>query len=692
MATNFSPCKGSYVLNQFPSNVMFAMNGFTYQPVERYRAIMALLFILFQQVAKTALIMPGDLTSGKFSLIKHMLSLQNEEHFDKSLFENPLYYRVAEIQDFKKLAAMHRISDDVNSEQYDLSAKQNIPLHWLCLSTGKKVERNETKRVEDSNMLENGRGQKSEEQVVDETNRNNRNNTIELYPSSKRNSNIDDHNGTTTTTVECESSYSSSAIVESNLSGYRYPFKSSTVNEIPISLNKVVSTYSPQSSSNGDDSHYSLRMPSTFVNTSESTTKLVSSQMAISSHTDQFQRKYYSNSVSNISSINNGHVFNSDSIGIPYTHSVSSTRSPDMTNDGFSVKSGSSTPLTGQPVNLVKHFQIDTLHNFDCKNGSNSAAIIPSAQSFCLNSFTRDCGTLFSRSVSSPDPAQKGLRDYSVEKTGIKQMLHSVENIPMTSDFVCRPRRMLEKTTLPYGFDKNQEFAQTKSTPIDFNPSSHSQSALDNSSVVSQHLGVNTSNTFSSNVYVQQGCDSHRYQHPSNRHSGHFHSRQSENVTYNGRNLAEPVNKDRNLIQEPDLNLGNFKNTKRNADYYHDNTSSRIPMFKGTPDFTELLNINVKHLGYSSLYRGTNENQEHRSSKIHSGNNQQGFTYDILVNGGTEGREVSGQSAVKRHDSVDFGNERREGISVFELLQVPAASSRFKNFENIEHVLKHCFS
>ena len=45
MATNFSPCKGSYVLNQFPSNVMFAMNGFTYQPGERYRAIMALLFL-----------------------------------------------------------------------------------------------------------------------------------------------------------------------------------------------------------------------------------------------------------------------------------------------------------------------------------------------------------------------------------------------------------------------------------------------------------------------------------------------------------------------------------------------------------------------------------------------------------------------------------------------------------------------
>ena len=28
MATKFSPCKRSYVLNQFPSNVMFGMNGF----------------------------------------------------------------------------------------------------------------------------------------------------------------------------------------------------------------------------------------------------------------------------------------------------------------------------------------------------------------------------------------------------------------------------------------------------------------------------------------------------------------------------------------------------------------------------------------------------------------------------------------------------------------------------------------
>ena len=28
MATNISPCKGSYVLNQFSSNVMFGMTGF----------------------------------------------------------------------------------------------------------------------------------------------------------------------------------------------------------------------------------------------------------------------------------------------------------------------------------------------------------------------------------------------------------------------------------------------------------------------------------------------------------------------------------------------------------------------------------------------------------------------------------------------------------------------------------------
>ena len=28
MATNFSPCQGSYVLNGFPSNIMFGMNGF----------------------------------------------------------------------------------------------------------------------------------------------------------------------------------------------------------------------------------------------------------------------------------------------------------------------------------------------------------------------------------------------------------------------------------------------------------------------------------------------------------------------------------------------------------------------------------------------------------------------------------------------------------------------------------------
>ena len=52
MATNFSPCKGSYVLNQFPSNVMFGMNGFHVSASGaiqgHYRAIMALLFILLR--------------------------------------------------------------------------------------------------------------------------------------------------------------------------------------------------------------------------------------------------------------------------------------------------------------------------------------------------------------------------------------------------------------------------------------------------------------------------------------------------------------------------------------------------------------------------------------------------------------------------------------------------------------------
>ena len=43
MATNFSLCKGSYVLNQFPSNVMFGMNGFH---VSASGAIQALLFFL----------------------------------------------------------------------------------------------------------------------------------------------------------------------------------------------------------------------------------------------------------------------------------------------------------------------------------------------------------------------------------------------------------------------------------------------------------------------------------------------------------------------------------------------------------------------------------------------------------------------------------------------------------------------
>ena len=47
MATNFSPCKGSYVLNQFPSNVVFGMNGFHISASGAIQGhMMALLFYL----------------------------------------------------------------------------------------------------------------------------------------------------------------------------------------------------------------------------------------------------------------------------------------------------------------------------------------------------------------------------------------------------------------------------------------------------------------------------------------------------------------------------------------------------------------------------------------------------------------------------------------------------------------------
>ena len=49
MATNFSPCKGSYVLDQFPSNVMFGMNGFHVSASGAIQGHHGPLVILFSQ-------------------------------------------------------------------------------------------------------------------------------------------------------------------------------------------------------------------------------------------------------------------------------------------------------------------------------------------------------------------------------------------------------------------------------------------------------------------------------------------------------------------------------------------------------------------------------------------------------------------------------------------------------------------
>lgn len=77
--------------------------------------------------------------SGKFSMVKHMLLLKNEENFDKTLFENPLYTSPPNVKDFEHMAERHKILDrtaESDVEKYDLSAKQNIPFHWLGLTIG----------------------------------------------------------------------------------------------------------------------------------------------------------------------------------------------------------------------------------------------------------------------------------------------------------------------------------------------------------------------------------------------------------------------------------------------------------------------------------------------------------------------------------------------------------------------------
>lgn len=98
---------------------------------------------------------------GKFSIIKHMLSLQNEENFDKKIFDNPLYNKPAKIKDFELMVERHKLagkSDDPSTERYDLSAKQNIPFHWLGMSVQKKKVNDET----ENQMKSNGRKEESE--------------------------------------------------------------------------------------------------------------------------------------------------------------------------------------------------------------------------------------------------------------------------------------------------------------------------------------------------------------------------------------------------------------------------------------------------------------------------------------------------------------------------------------------------
>ena len=54
MATNFSPCKGSYVLNQFPSDVMFGMNGFHVSASGAIQGHQCPLFLYLVRKAETA--------------------------------------------------------------------------------------------------------------------------------------------------------------------------------------------------------------------------------------------------------------------------------------------------------------------------------------------------------------------------------------------------------------------------------------------------------------------------------------------------------------------------------------------------------------------------------------------------------------------------------------------------------------
>ena len=52
MATNFSPCNGYYVSNQFPSNVMFGMNGFHVSAIGVIQGHHGPLVFTWQQIEK----------------------------------------------------------------------------------------------------------------------------------------------------------------------------------------------------------------------------------------------------------------------------------------------------------------------------------------------------------------------------------------------------------------------------------------------------------------------------------------------------------------------------------------------------------------------------------------------------------------------------------------------------------------
>ena len=71
MATNFSPCKGSYVLNQFPSNVMFGMNGFHVSAsgaIQGHHGPLVYHYVL--RVSRTLKITPEHLIFNKISIPK----------------------------------------------------------------------------------------------------------------------------------------------------------------------------------------------------------------------------------------------------------------------------------------------------------------------------------------------------------------------------------------------------------------------------------------------------------------------------------------------------------------------------------------------------------------------------------------------------------------------------------------------